>query len=176
MRRFVHIIRDWLSRGVWRSTLPRLLGCALGLFALSFVGLRAAASWSGAAPQPSSAVAAGVLTPFRSENRTGPTPSAVLVRDAPSPAGSSDLGNRACDGPGSARTADGRLILNRAQESDLVKLPGVGPKRARAILQLRQRLGQFRSVRDLLRVRGIGHRSLRKLKPLVVVDALESRT
>lgn len=67
-------------------------------------------------------------------------------------------------------TADGRIILNTANADELVKLPGIGKSRAAAILALRKRLGRFRRVRDLLRVRGIGFRSLRKIEPLVVVD------
>ena len=67
-------------------------------------------------------------------------------------------------------TADGRIILNTANAQELVKLPGIGKSRAAAILALRKKLGRFRRVRDLLRVRGIGFRSLRKIQPLVVVD------
>ncbi len=67
-------------------------------------------------------------------------------------------------------TADGRIILNTASVDELVALPGVGKRRAAAIVALRKRLGRFRRVRDLLRVRGIGFRSLRKITPLVVVD------
>ena len=70
----------------------------------------------------------------------------------------------------SAFLADGRLILNRAGESDLVRLPGVGPSRAAAIVALRKKLKRFRKVHDLLRIRGIGWKSLKKLKPKIVLD------
>ncbi len=66
--------------------------------------------------------------------------------------------------------ADGRVVLNRAGVADLTKLPGIGEKRARAILALRDRLGRFRSLRDLLRVRGIGLAMLRRIEALVVID------
>lgn len=73
-----------------------------------------------------------------------------------------------------AVTADGRIILNAAGVRDLVRLPGVGAKRAEAILKVRQRLGgRFRSLRQLMRVRGIGPRSLKKLTPHLVLDAPE---
>ena len=68
-------------------------------------------------------------------------------------------------------TADGKVILNRADETELRRLPGVGPTKARAIVELRARLGRFRRPEDLLRVKGIGRRSLARLRPLVVVDA-----
>jgi len=68
-------------------------------------------------------------------------------------------------------TDDGRVILNLAGARDLVRLPGVGAKRAEAILKMRRRLGgRFRSLRQLMRVRGIGPRSLKKLKPHLVLD------
>jgi competence protein ComEA len=65
---------------------------------------------------------------------------------------------------------DGRIILNLAGEEELMKLPGIGPSRARAILALRQRLAKFRAVEDLLRVKGIGRKTLRRIKPNVVLD------
>ncbi len=63
-----------------------------------------------------------------------------------------------------------KIVLNTAEAADLTKLPGVGAKRAQAILELRARLGRFRKVTDLLRVRGIGVKGLRKIEPLVVLD------
>ncbi len=67
---------------------------------------------------------------------------------------------------------DGRVVLNRAGAADLTKLPGIGEKRARAIVELRDRLGgKFRSLRDLLRVRGIGLAMLRRIEPHAVLDA-----
>ena len=67
-------------------------------------------------------------------------------------------------------TADGRVILNRAGALDLQRLPGVGAKRAAAILELRQRLGRFRQPGDLLRVKGIGRRTLERMLPRLVLD------
>jgi competence protein ComEA len=68
-------------------------------------------------------------------------------------------------------TDDGRVILNLAGVDDLRRLPGVGQKRAEAILALRTRLGRFKQVSDLLRVKGIGVRGLKKIMPKAVVDA-----
>jgi competence protein ComEA len=60
--------------------------------------------------------------------------------------------------------------LNQATADDLMKLPRVGPKRAQAILDVRRRLGRFHQPTDLLRVKGIGRKTLRQLLPLLVVD------
>jgi competence protein ComEA len=68
-------------------------------------------------------------------------------------------------------TADGKVILNLATITDLRKLPGIGQKRAQAILDLRQKLGgRFRKLTDLLRVKGIGVKRLAKLKDKMVLD------
>lgn len=62
---------------------------------------------------------------------------------------------------------DGALIvdLNRASEQDLRRLSGIGPGRARAILALRDKLGRFKSIDDLLRIKGFGKSTLRRLRP-----------
>jgi competence protein ComEA len=76
----------------------------------------------------------------------------------------------AASAPGAGLLADGRVVLNAASEAELTKLPGIGPSRARAILALRQRLTRFRAVEDLLRIKGIGRKMLRRLRPNVVLD------
>ena len=63
------------------------------------------------------------------------------------------------------------MILNVASAVELQRLPGVGAKRAAAILALRQRLGRLRRPSDLLRVKGIGPRLLERMLPLIVLDA-----
>ena len=62
-------------------------------------------------------------------------------------------------------------VLNTAGDADLRRLPGIGAKRADAILALRARLGRFRAVEDLLKVRGIGRATLKRLRPLIRLDA-----
>ena len=66
--------------------------------------------------------------------------------------------------------ADGRVVLNLASEQELRTLPGIGASRAAAIIALRTKLGRFKTPRDLLRIRGIGVKMLRRLEPKVVVD------
>ncbi len=86
---------------------------------------------------------------------------AVAAESAPADAGAD---------PGPGVTPDGRVILNAASEDELTRLPGIGPTRARAIVALRRRLAKFRAVEDLLRVKGIGRKTLRRIKPNVVLD------
>lgn len=54
--------------------------------------------------------------------------------------------------------------LNHAAVSDLMTLKGVGPKRAAAIVSYRQSHGPFKSVEELLHVRGVGKKGLARLK------------
>ena len=62
------------------------------------------------------------------------------------------------------------IKLNSASEAELERLPGIGPARARAIVALRTRLTRFTHVEQLLRVKGIGRATFRKLRPLVAID------
>lgn len=61
------------------------------------------------------------------------------------------------------------LDLNRATEAELLRLPGIGPAKARAIVAYRQTRGSFASVADLVRVPGIGPATLAGLAGLVAV-------
>jgi len=73
-------------------------------------------------------------------------------------------------GDGSAQQAvSGGMDLNRASEGELDGLPGIGPSKAKAIVAYRQEHGGFRSVEELLNVKGIGPKVLEKLHPLVYV-------
>jgi competence protein ComEA len=67
--------------------------------------------------------------------------------------------------------AEAPLDLNSAPMVELMKLPGVGPKRAEEIIRWRLTHG-FRRREDLLRIKGIGQRTYLKLKPLVEVRPL----
>lgn len=67
-------------------------------------------------------------------------------------------------------SASGVVDVNSATEAELVLLPGIGPSKARAILATRQRMGRFRRVEDLLRVRGIGRATLRRIRTMVTLQ------
>ena len=63
------------------------------------------------------------------------------------------------------------MILNRASVTELRRIPGVGAKRAQAIVDLRTKLGgRFKRTTDLLRVKGIGVKSLKKMEAYMVLD------
>lgn len=74
-------------------------------------------------------------------------------------------------GPGAGAVASqgGKLDLNTATQAQLEDLPGVGPATASAILDERKRRGRFKSVEELLDVRGIGPAKLDQIRDLVRV-------
>lgn len=92
---------------------------------------------------------------------------------APAPEAAATDGSESTDAGASSSgiTPDGKVVLNLANAEELARLPSVGPKRAQAILALRARLKRFRRATDLLRVRGIGPKTLKRMLPHLVVDA-----
>ncbi len=65
---------------------------------------------------------------------------------------------------------DGKVHLNRATESELEDLPGVGPVLAARLLQYRDEHGGFRNLAALDSVAGVGPSMLENLKDLIVFD------
>lgn len=61
------------------------------------------------------------------------------------------------------------LDINAAGQEDFETLPGIGPAKARAIMQQRESRGGFASVEDLREVKGIGAKTFEQLRPLVHV-------
>lgn len=55
--------------------------------------------------------------------------------------------------------------INTADKALLTALPGIGPVTADAILAYRQDNGNFKSLDELTKVKGIGDKTLAKLKP-----------
>ncbi len=63
--------------------------------------------------------------------------------------------------------------LNSASKAELTNLPRVGEKLAERIIERREELGGFRSVDDLLGVKGIGEKTLDKMRPFCAVAPLD---
>lgn len=86
-------------------------------------------------------------------------------------AGGSAAAARSSEGNGSGQgPADsaGRIDINAATAEELDTLPGIGAAKAQAIVNEREKNGRFRSVEDLLRVKGIGPKLLEKMKSSIV--------
>lgn len=76
---------------------------------------------------------------------------------APDPDGSAKAGPKA------------PVDLNEASLGELTAIPGIGDTMAQRILDWRAENGPFRQVDDLMKVKGIGEKSLEKIRPYVKV-------
>ena len=56
------------------------------------------------------------------------------------------------------------LSVNHADQRLFCSLPGIGPQLSKRIIALREKLGAFSRMEELLEVRGIGKKKLEKLK------------
>ena len=66
--------------------------------------------------------------------------------------------------------ASGPVALNAANVGQLQRLPTIGPKTAARIVEYRRQHGPFQKLEDLQKVRGIGLRTVEKLRPLTVLE------
>ncbi len=68
-----------------------------------------------------------------------------------------------------AQALTGVVNVNTATLEELQLLPGIGEARARAVVAMRKKKGGFRSLNDLLEVKGIGELGLERLRPHLTV-------
>ena len=59
--------------------------------------------------------------------------------------------------------------INTADESRLMTLPGIGQVRAKAIIEYRQREGEFEKIEDIMNVKGIKTGIFSKINNLICV-------
>jgi competence protein ComEA len=64
----------------------------------------------------------------------------------------------------------GVVNVNTASAEELELLPGIGPSRAKAILEARRERGAFKSLEELEEVKGIGKGALERLRPFVTLS------
>ncbi len=58
-----------------------------------------------------------------------------------------------------------KININKADIKNLSKLPGIGEIKAKAILDYRKNIGEFQSLIELTKVKGIGKKTLVKMLP-----------
>ncbi|ATG76891.1 ComEA family DNA-binding protein [Pseudoalteromonas sp. 1_2015MBL_MicDiv] len=61
------------------------------------------------------------------------------------------------------------VSINDANASMLAKLPGIGKKKAQAIVDYREANGEFTEVNDLAKVKGVGKKLITKLKDKITL-------
>jgi len=67
------------------------------------------------------------------------------------------------------------ININTAGASDLQQVPGIGPSTAQKILDTRKSYGTFKSVDDLLAIKGIGQKKLEKMRKYLTVGKPPSK-
>jgi len=63
-----------------------------------------------------------------------------------------------------------KVNINTASVKELQGLPGIGQVTAERIVALRTEKGKFRSPDDLLKVKGVGKKSLEKIRDLISIE------
>ena len=172
---FIERITARVRASAWTPLVVKVAAGVVGFFALAFVGSGAAADLlpgrAGVYLRPPTvpSAAPSASAPAAPTESVAPAPPVASGQTPVADAGASDAETGSTPTT-SAVTADGKVILNLATEDDLRKLPGIGPKKAQAILALRQKLKKFSRAEDLLRVKGIGRKKLAKLRPRLLID------
>lgn len=64
---------------------------------------------------------------------------------------------------------DGKVNINTADDTELQTLTGIGPAKAAAIIDYREKNGPFKVIEDLKLISGIGEKSFEKLKEQIKV-------
>ena len=70
----------------------------------------------------------------------------------------------------STNTEGGKININHATVEELKTIPGIGPARAGAIVANREEQGRFQSIEDLVRVAGIGEKTLDNMREFIVAN------
>ena len=168
-------LRAW----VWGSVVARLIASGGALVLFAAIGSSAFAHDHAADGSLLTTTAAlGPLGPAPSPSLPSslpPPPDPFLWADAQAPPATACPQTESNTGTIHASTRaraspEDPVVLNAATIADLQRLPGIGEKRAEAVLAVRARLGRFHQIEDLLKVKGIGRATLKKLRPLVRID------
>jgi competence protein ComEA len=177
-----------LRRSVWAPVALRAAAIAAGLLGLAAVGAASTLNGAGievavtspvsaASPAPRNGTAEAAMgAAWLSAGPEQKPKSKAAPSEPSSESKASTTAEPAPEPKSPGVTEDGRVILNTANAEELTKLPSVGKKRAEAIIELRKRLKRFRRPTDLLRVRGIGVKTLKKMLPHLVVDPPTNNT
>ena len=78
---------------------------------------------------------------------------------APKPAKSSKAGK--------SQVAEGKIDINRASASELMALPGIGPKLSQTIVDYRDANGAFQNTEDIRKVKGIGQKRFEAIREMI---------
>lgn len=123
-------------------------------------------------------LAAGSIYNIRKQSSTAPDIIKVLDTQQPFSLASGDTS--APEGPKqypedaavtvSEEPDNGLVNINTAGQTELEALPGIGPVKARAIIDYRKAYKGFVSPEEIMEVRGIGKATYQKIKDLITIE------
>jgi len=67
-------------------------------------------------------------------------------------------------------TVTQKINLNTASATELDSLPGIGPVYAQRIIDYREAHGGFKSIEEIVQVKGIGPKTFAKIRDLITVE------
>lgn len=62
------------------------------------------------------------------------------------------------------------ININTANEAQLTSLSGIGPSKAKTIVEYREANGAFKSIEDIQKVKGIGPATFERIKEDIVIE------
>ncbi|MCX8057808.1 MAG: helix-hairpin-helix domain-containing protein [Spirochaetes bacterium] len=62
------------------------------------------------------------------------------------------------------------IDINKATYEELIQIPGIGPTLAKRIIEWREQNGNFNSIEDLIKVKGIGEKIFEKIKSYFIIN------
>ena len=65
---------------------------------------------------------------------------------------------------------DGKININSATVKDLMKLDGIGEKRAQDIIDYRNKNGGFKQIEGIMMIPGIGDKMFEKIKDKICIE------
>ena len=66
--------------------------------------------------------------------------------------------------PANSAESSGKVNINQAGAEELMRLTGIGPSKAKSIVDYREQYGAFKQIEDLMNVSGIGEATFAKIK------------
>jgi competence protein ComEA len=159
LMRVLTSLADRVRRSKWMPLLAKIVASFGVIAALGLVGTGLFDGWV----RTRKAAAAGAISGVGPADAPPPPRTAVATETASAPLPSASASAGPCK-------VEGKVILNTATAEELDKLPGVGPSKALRIVELRTKLGGFKRLEELFRIKGIKRKLLEKIRPLVVLD------